>query len=307
MKETFSQLFENIENWQPPLLPEEIPHGDMPGDKVQINEGHIGKANTIFPLLVKQLAEVFDKQPKAVISVFGGSGVGKSEIASLLGYYLSQSGINCYVMSGDNYPYRIPLYNDAERMSVFRSEGLKQLIEDGLYNKEVQQVLDQLWCDETDPDPKQVETYPWLASYQKGGRKALSEYLGTLKEQDYPQVNNILKQFHAGNEAIFMKRMGRSEDQRWYDSVDFSDKDVLIIEWTHGGNGNIEGIDVPILLNSTPEETREHRRLRARDGKTDSAFTTMVLEIEQMELDDRAKYAKIIIAKNGEVLDPANF
>ena len=60
-------------------------------------------------------------------------------------------------------------------------------------------------------------------------------------------------------------------------------------------------------MNSTPEETREHRRLRARDGKTDSAFTTMVLEIEQRELDDRARYAKIIISKAGEFLDPADF
>ena len=101
--------------------------------------------------------------------------------------------------------------------------------------------------------------------------------------------------------------MGRSEDVRYYDEVDLSDTDVMIIEWTHGGNKALNGIDIPILLNSTPEETREHRRLRARDGKTDSAFTTMVLEIEQEELDDRAPYAKIIIAKSGEVLDPQSF
>ena len=101
--------------------------------------------------------------------------------------------------------------------------------------------------------------------------------------------------------------MGRSEDERWYDAIDFSNISVLVIEWTHGGNKALNGIDIPILLNSTPEETREHSRLRARDGKTDSAFTTMVLEIEQEELDDRAPYAKIIIAKSGEVLDPQSF
>ena len=38
------------------------------------------------------------------------------------------------------------------------------------------------------------------------------------------------------------------------------------------------------------------------DGKTDSAFTTMVLEIEQQELDACAHKARIIISKSGEVL-----
>ena len=103
-------------------------------------------------------------------------------------------------------------------------------------------------------------------------------------------------------ECILLKRMGRKEEERWYDPIDFSNINVLIIEWTHGGNENLEGIDIPILLNSTPEETREHRRLRARDGKTDSAFTTMVLSIEQEELDDRGRYAKIRIAKSGELM-----
>ncbi len=89
--------------------------------------------------------------------------------------------------------------------------------------------------------------------------------------------------------------------------MNFTNIDVLVIEWTHGGNENIEGIDVPVLLNSTPEETREHRRLRARDGKTDSDFTTMVLEIEQEELMRRAKTAKIILSKAGDFLSPEDF
>ena len=29
-----------------------IPHGDMPGDKVEIGPGHVANANTIFPLLL---------------------------------------------------------------------------------------------------------------------------------------------------------------------------------------------------------------------------------------------------------------
>ena len=295
----------DLNNWQAPELSPDMPHGDMPGDKIKIDDGHIQKATTIFPSLIKELKK--ENKDKVVVSVFGGSGVGKSEIASLLTYYLQSAGIGAYVLSGDNYPRRIPLYNDAERFSIFRAAGLRGLLKGKLYSKDVQTVLDELWKSETDPDPKQVAAYPWLASYQKAGRSALKGYLGTEKEQDYDEINEIIDAFKKGEEKIYLKRMGRSEDERWYDAIDFSNISVLVIEWTHGGNKALNGIDIPILLNSTPEETREHRRLRARDGKTDSAFTTMVLEIEQEELDDRAPYAKIIIAKSGEVLDPQSF
>ena len=297
----------DLAEWKAPELCDDMPHGDMPGDKIRIEESHVAKASTIFPELIKIMHQEAEIKDKLVISVFGGSGVGKSEIASLLAYYLTDSGVKAYVMSGDNYPFRIPLYNDAERLAVFRSEGLKGLVASGQYSAEVQKTLDVLWAEETDADPVKIVDHPWLSEYLKSGRKALGEYLGTYKEQDYDQVNQIIAQFKNGDEKIFMKRMGRSEEARWYDEIDFSDTDVLIIEWTHGGNGNINGIDIPILLNSTPEETREHRRLRARDGKTDSAFTTMVLEIEQKELDERARFARIIISKQGELLDPANF
>jgi hypothetical protein len=77
---------------------------------------------------------------------------------------------------------------------------------------------------------------------------------------------------------------------------------VLVIEWTHGNSDNYEGVDIPILLNSTPEETLAHRRARNRDGKTDSAFTTLVLELEQNMLKSQAHKAKIIVSKAGELL-----
>ncbi len=109
------------QNWTPPELPPEIPHGDMPGDKVSIREGHIQKANGIFPALLPLLWEALAQNParRAVVSVCGGSGVGKSEIASLLTFYLNRLGVGAYTLSGDNYPHRIPLQNDAERLRVF--------------------------------------------------------------------------------------------------------------------------------------------------------------------------------------------
>ena len=62
-----------------------------------------------------------------------------------------------------------------------------------------------------------------------------------------------------------------------YEEVDFSEKDILIIEWTHGNSKNYTGVDIPVLLNSTPKETLAHRRSRNRDGAVDSPFTTLVL------------------------------
>lgn len=101
--------------------------------------------------------------------------------------------------------------------------------------------------------------------------------------------------------------MGRTPTDLWYDAVDFSEVRVLLIEWTHGNSEKYQGVDIPVLLNSTPEETREHRRQRNRDGKTDSPFTTTVLELEQKLLEAQASRAKLIIAKSGEVLSYADY
>ncbi len=303
MKENrLALLAEGMKNWKPPEIPENIPHGDMPGDKVEIGQGHIDKANLIFPLLVPMAAEAAEKTGKAVVCVCGGSGVGKSETASLLSHYFRSAGVGSYTLSGDNYPRRIPMYNDAERVRVFRTAGLEGMLEQKVYSAEAGRTLQELWEKETDADPGKAKEYPWLAVYQQAGRKALSGYLGTDLEQDYEQLSRIIAAFKAGEETIWLKRMGRTEDQRWYDAVDFSDVQVLIIEWTHGNSDHLQGVDVPVLLNSTPEETRAHRRARNRDGKTDSAFTTMVLEIEQQELDSCAHKAKLIISKSGQVL-----
>lgn len=287
----------------PANVPEDIPHGDMPGDKIRIGEEHIRKANTLFPRLLEELAKA--GKDRAVVSVYGGSGVGKSEIASLLAWRLREVGIGSYVISGDNYPRRIPLYNDAERARVFRAAGLKGLVAEGGYSDAVQADLSRLWEAETDPDPALRGDYPWLEVYQRHGREALTDYLGTAAEQDFDELNAILSAFRSGAPWGWLKRMGRTEEERWYSRVDFTGVEVLILEWTHGNSPFLTQVDIPILLNSTPEETREHRRLRARDSKTDSAFTTMVLEIEQAKLDARAHASRIAISKAGELLDPA--
>ena len=292
-----------------PEIPKDIMHGDMPGDKIEINEGHKQKAALIFPILVKKLKKYManNQYNRAVICVCGGSGVGKSETASLLGTALQKCGIGSYILSGDNYPHRIPAQNDAERVRVFRHGAVRGLVASGLYNENTKAILRDLQANDTDSDPKLCTEYPWLETYQNEGKKALSGYLGTENEQNFAELSAIIKQFKTGANELYLKRMGRTELDLWYDLVDFSDKNVLIIEWTHGNSDKYIGVDIPILLNSTPQETLEHRRSRNRDGAVDSPFVTMVLEIEQRQLEAQAHKAQIIVSKSGELLTYAQY
>lgn len=293
-----------------PWLPEDISDttsitsGDMPGDKVNIGPQHIRKAQVIFPKLLEMLIPVLEENPyqRAVIVVCGGSGVGKSEIASVISWYLNHMGVGNYTLSGDNYPHRIPKYNDAERLRVFRKNGIDGLISHGQYSARIHSALKEIQEDGNDSNPEYIIRYPWLSIYQNAGRNGLRNYLGTASEIDFMELNGIIARFKNGVSRILLKRMGREESELWYDHVDFSDKNILTIEWTHGNNHNLMGVDIPVLLNSTPQETLEHRRSRNRDGATDSPFTAMVLSIEQEMLVSQAPRAKLILSKSGEIL-----
>jgi hypothetical protein len=281
-----------------------IPTGDMPGDKIQITQQHVDKAQVIFPRLWELLEPLLDASPhhRAVVAVHGGSGVGKSEIGSLLTHYLNERGIGAYIMSGDNYPHRVPRMNDAERLRIFRTGGLRGLVDGGMYDDDVRTSLANLQTMDLDADRGQVPDHPWLSEYQKAGRKALAGYLGTHDEIQFDEINRILAAFRDGAPRLQLKRMGRAEDEVWYETVDMSDTRVLVLEWTHGNNDNVTGVDIPVLLNSTPEETLAHRRSRNRDGALDSPFTTTVLELEQALLHSQAGTAQIIVSKSGELI-----
>ena len=290
-------------------IPADIPHGDMPGDKIEIGDSHIAKAKTIFPKLVDELKKVMEKNQygRAVVAVCGGSGVGKSEIASCLSYLLEQSGIGSYTMSGDNYPHRIPMYNDAERLHIFRESGIRAMVDEGVMSPEHMETLKKWQIAEDDANKAHEETDTWFRSYREGGARGLNGYLGTPNETDFAEVDQIMKAFKDGADQLYLKRMGRDEASLWYDCVDMSKKQVLIVEWTHGNSDYMTQVDIPVLLNSTPQETLEHRRSRNRDGKLDSPFTTLVLELEQQKLVDQAHKAKIIITKAGELIDYEGF
>lgn len=285
-------------------IPEQIPHGDMPEDPVFIGGEYIDKALTVYGALKKELYNKLKNNPygRAVICVCGGSGSGKTVVASVLGYMLNSLGIGAYILSGDNYPHRIPAANDAERLRIFRVGGLRGLLDSGEYTDERAQMLRQFWAEDTDAEPEQGMRSEWMGAYQRAGQLALMEYLGTPNEIDFAEVNTILARFKNGDQHIPLKRMGREETTLWYEIVDFTRTQVMIIEWTHGNSDYIQGVDIPVLLNSTPAETLEHRRLRNRDAQTDSAFTTMVLEIEQRKLDSQAWKAHVIVSQEGELL-----
>ena len=307
-------VMKNIKEWTPPSIPENIPYGDMPGDKVKIEQRHVDLANVIFPRLLQEITENFSRDSqeelsklKLVISVCGGSGVGKSEVASLLSYYFNQMEIGSYTLSGDNYPHRIPKENDAERARIF-IEGVTSGGVDFLVNqeKEISLIKKVTEISETAFN-REVEEKPSLKSLIAKGKESLRGYLGTDKEINFEELSKIIKEFKAGKVQIPLKRMGRERTELWYDDLEFSKINVLIVEWTHGNNDLLQGVDLPILLCSTPAETLAHRKARNRDGATDSAFTSIVLGIEQELLKSQAKKAKIIVTKKGEIIDYSHY
>lgn len=298
MIEEIIDRIENIEDFNC------IPKGDMPGDKINIDSGHLKKVKTVLPCLLELLIPLLSKHPcnRAVVSVFGASGTGKSEIASLLSYFLNQMSIGSYTLSGDNYPHRIPKFNDAERLRVFRQSGIKGLIAHGQYSQERSDILKELQTNNHDFEPEWVKIHPWLLIYHSEGKRGLRNYLGTHQEIDFFEINEIISQFKNGADRLLLKRMGRKEEELWYESLDFSKKKVIILEWTHGNSCYLHGIDIPILLSSTPQETLGFRQSRNRDSGVDSPFTAMVLGIEQERLMSQASEAKLIVSSNGELI-----
>lgn len=257
----------------------------------------IRNAERLFPLILEKTEE--RKEKKTIISVSGGSGVGKTGMAFLLQNMFEKQGKKSLIISGDNYPHRIPMYNDAERIARFRMSGLNGLITEKLYTDEVKEKL--LELQKAGRDAEEQEDMQWLSIYQKYGDKALTGYLGTDQELDYEAVSNLLMQFHGGTSQLLLRHMGRTPDDIWYDRRDVSDTDILILEWTHGNSAYLQGVDVSVVLISTPEETLENRKKRNRDTAIDSPFVARVLRIEQKKINDRLDQADIIQDMHGRI------
>ena len=184
---------------------------------------------------------------RVVISIYGGSGSGKTTIATALQQYFLSEGIGCYLLGGDNYPHRIPKRNDEERLRV----------------------------------------------YEEAGEEGLREYLGTPKEIDFDCINQVLAEFHAGKDTITLRHMGREDGDISSEETDFTGVSVMLVEWTHGGSEYLKGVDIPVFLESSPEETKERRIRRNRDENAASPFICRVVELEQEKLDIQKGHARL--------------
>ena len=184
---------------------------------------------------------------------------------------------------------------------------MRALLAAGEYTAQRAALLREMQLADRDSDPAASAEHPWIGIYQRGGRQALSAYLGTEKEQEYGQLEETLRRFHAGDGTLWLRRLGRSAEDLWYEEKDLSGVSVLILEWTHGNSGLFAGVDIPILLASTPAETRAYRLARGRDANADTAFITMVLELEQAKLEARAGSSRIIVSKDCEIVSLAEY
>lgn len=214
---------------------------------------------------LKEAKKLFDKvqqlhasgDERVVISIYGGSGSGKTTIATALQQYFLSEGIGCYLLGGDNYPHRIPKRNDEERLRV----------------------------------------------YEEAGEEGLREYLGTPKEIDFDCINQVLAEFHAGKDTITLRHMGREDGDISSEEMDFAGIPVMLVEWTHGGSEYLKGVDIPVFLESSPEETKERRIRRNRDENAASPFICRVVELEQEKLDIQKGHARLVVGKDKEVYE----
>lgn len=204
-----------------------------------------------------EIKAIESKEKRTVVSIFGCSGCGKTTVSSIIGEYFLNDGIGCYVLSGDNYPRRVPKRNDEERMRVYKERGVE----------------------------------------------GLEEYLGTPNEICFDEINKVISDFKSNKDAIVLKSMGREDGDISYSETDFRNVKVLIIEWTHGGSEYLSGVDLPIYINSSPQETRENRLKRNRNENAGSDFISMVLDIEQEKLINQAKKAKLVVNRDGDVYE----
>ena len=147
------------------------------------------------------------------------------------------------------------MYNDAERLHTFRKCGIKGMVDAGVMTPENIEKIREYQRAEDDANKAHLETDTWFRSYFEAGARGLNDYLGTPNETDFAEVDQIMKAFKDGADSLYLKRMGRDEASLWYDKIDLSGKNVLIVEWTHGNSDYMSQVDVPVLLNSTPQET----------------------------------------------------
>ncbi|MBQ6259008.1 MAG: adenylylsulfate kinase [Lachnospiraceae bacterium] len=286
-----------------------IPGGDMPGDHININEQAILAAKRLFPLIMEKLVSTVRSNPygRAVISVSGGSGSGKTCLSALTAWYLNKCNVGTRIISGDNYVHRIPAENDAERLRIFRHNGIRAMVESGQFDNIIFERLQSYQKEQNETGHAKDIDEPWFKTYIEGGKAALDQHLGSSNEQNFEMLNDIISAFKDGAKELWLRRMGRDNTALWYEKADMTDTHVLILEWTHGLSKHLSGIDERIFIRTTPEETYASRIGRSRDENAKTDFIQAVIAIEQTQLTKLIPTADLIINRAGEQLSKDDF
>ena len=175
-----------------------------------------------------------------------------------------------------------------------------------IYNKD---MADQLNLDMStvrtleDLDPilaKVVEAYPNMSTplYTGSSSGALSSTFGNWDTLG----DNLGVIMYDGDQNTVVNLF---ETQEYKDLC--TTLQVLLLEWTHAGNPTLQGIDLNLFLYSSPEDTLERRKRRARNANTDTPLIALVLELEQIMLNENAKHADIIQLMDGKILSQADY
>lgn len=105
-------------------MPIAFPKAEYESYQIALTEVELAK--NLYKVIKKNIGT---QDKRTVISIFGGSGCGKTTFSNIISEYFLNDGIGCYVLAGDNYPRRIPKRNDEERMKIYQEHGIDGLTE----------------------------------------------------------------------------------------------------------------------------------------------------------------------------------
>ena len=126
--------------------------------------------------------------------------------------------------------------------------------------------------------------------------EGLEEEIINLAQEEGLDVNTLGKE-------IKDKYGKRTENKNLEEIIDTSNIHGWLQNKIHSAEGRMAAWTKAIYLDSTPQETLQSRLERNRDQWIDNPFTMMVLDIEQKMLKKQAEKAKLIVTRDGTVLD----
>ena len=79
-----------------------------------------------------------------------------------------------------------------------------------------------------------------------------------------------MSDFKQGAPTLYLKRMGRTPTELWYDAVDMIGKSVLVISGRTAIPTGMRASIFPYCSTARPRKPLAHRQARNRDGRADS-------------------------------------